>query len=146
MKCGKKEWEMLHAKMRSVSHFYSNHLNAQLSVQQMTRWDQQPVHFNNSFSLHLFKFILTTPSFRMTGSVMVKRLLCSLVTLLLASGASAQGDTKMSQNSFLFFIMWSVKGGAWYFGGRVINDHLSASSCDFDLLCIKISPGFSHHH
>ena len=37
MECGKKAREMLQAKMRSVSHFYSNHLNAQLSVQQMTR-------------------------------------------------------------------------------------------------------------
>ena len=82
----------------------------------------------------------------MAGSVMVKRLLCSLVTLLLASEASAQGDNEMCTKfiSLLYHVI--SKGGAEYFGGRVINDHLFASSCDFDLLCIKISTGFSHHH
>ena len=57
MKCGKKDKEMLHAEMRSVFKLYSNHLNAQLSTQQMTGWDQQPVHFTTQLA-HIYSPVL----------------------------------------------------------------------------------------
>ena len=146
MKCGKKDKEMLHAKMRSVFKLYSNHLNAQLSTQQMTGWDQRPVHFTTQLP-HIYSPLFS--HFRMPVTVMAQRLLSSsLLTLLLAAGASAQGENKICKTVSKSFLSHVIMGGASNLGWREEGYQWPslASSCDFDLLCIKISLGFSHHH